>query len=57
LLVANAVIDSKANLALEAGARQKLLSLKEWQAYVGERGRRGLKMPRGFQTVDRLVQG
>jgi topoisomerase-4 subunit A len=37
-----------------AGKRHLAMKLSDMEHYVGERGRRGHKLPRGFQRVDRL---
>ena len=39
-------------LVILSGQRHMRLSAKELQEYVGERGRRGLKLPRGYRTVE-----
>ncbi|MHB8405262.1 MAG: DNA topoisomerase IV subunit A [Gammaproteobacteria bacterium] len=39
-------------LVIISGQRHMTLSPKELKSYVGERGRRGLKLPRGYRTVD-----
>jgi topoisomerase-4 subunit A len=41
-----------ATLIITAGNRQLKLRPADWQHYVGERGRRGNKLPRGFQRVE-----
>ena len=41
-------------LIVQAGARRLTLRHKDWAGYVGERGRRGRKLPRGFQRVEAL---
>ena len=41
-------------LTVIAGARHVTLNDKDLAHYVGERGRRGQKLPRGFQKVDGL---
>jgi topoisomerase-4 subunit A len=40
------------HLIVRAGARHLRLKLKDMEHYVGERARRGAKLPRGFQKVD-----
>ncbi len=37
-----------------AGKRHLAMKLSDMEHYLGERGRRGHKLPRGFQRVDRL---
>lgn len=39
-------------LTVHAGARHMTLTMKDLEHYQGERGRRGQKLPRGFQKVD-----
>lgn len=39
-------------LTVHAGARHMTLTVKDLEHYQGERGRRGQKLPRGFQKVD-----
>ncbi len=46
------VIGSKDVLRLHAGKRHLNLKLADLEHYEGERGRRGNKLPRGFQKVD-----
>ena len=41
-------------LIVRAGARHLALRRRDLEAYLGERGRRGRKLPRGFQRVDAL---
>jgi topoisomerase IV subunit A len=42
-------------LTLYAGKRTLTLKTKEIEFYLNERSRRGHKLPRGFQTVDRIA--
>lgn len=42
------------NLVIFSGNKKLELKPKDWQHYVGERGRRGNKLPRGFQKVSKL---
>ncbi|AHE97540.1 DNA topoisomerase IV subunit A [Thioalkalivibrio paradoxus] len=53
-VVAIAVLPAGATLVVHAGRRFKGMGPSEWAGYEGERGRRGLKLPRGYQKVDRL---
>ncbi|MFN3287365.1 MAG: aminopeptidase P family N-terminal domain-containing protein [Sphingomonadaceae bacterium] len=48
------VLPEKASLVVHSGRKFKGMSPSEWQSYEGERGRRGQRLPRGFQKVDRL---
>lgn len=41
-------------LTVHAGKKFKTMSAAEVDEFAGERGRRGLKLPRGYQKVDRL---
>ena len=43
-----------ATLVLQAGKRTLSLKADDLEHYKGERGRRGNKLPRGFQRVDGL---
>ncbi len=54
LLVSLAVLDESAGLVIHAGKRHLTLKAADLQHYRGERGRRGNKLPRGFQRVDRI---
>lgn len=49
------VLPKGAQLILEAGKRTFTLKQSDLEHYQGERGRRGSKLPRGFQRVDRLL--
>jgi len=48
------VLSPKDILVIHAGARYRKMKPDDFAAYLGDRGRRGLKLPRGFQNVDRL---
>ena len=48
------VVPEGANVVLHAGKRKLTLSAKDLEHYRGERGRRGSKLPRGLQRVDRV---
>ncbi|MBC3494614.1 DNA topoisomerase IV subunit A [Pseudomonas kermanshahensis] len=53
-----AVMAEGATLVLQAGKRTLSLKADDLEHYKGERGRRGSKLPRGFQRVDGLqVEG
>ncbi len=41
-------------LVILSGQRHMSLSSKELRDYIGERGRRGLKLPRGYRSVEAL---
>jgi topoisomerase-4 subunit A len=51
-LVTVQVIDEAQSLVIQAGKRHLTLRFSELEHYRGERGRRGNKLPRGFQKVD-----
>jgi topoisomerase IV subunit A len=46
-----ALLRPQDSLLIEAGARHMTLKPKDWEHFVGERGRRGLKLPRGLRSV------
>ena len=48
------VLAPEDTLVVHAGRRHKSLKPSELEHYHGERGRRGSKLPRGLQNVDRL---
>ena len=50
-----AVVPDGATLVLQAGKRNLSLKPDDLEHYKGERGRRGNKLPRGFQRVDALL--
>ena len=50
-----AVVSPGATLVLQAGKRTLSLKPEDLEHYKGERGRRGNKLPRGFQRVDALL--
>ncbi|OLS61048.1 DNA topoisomerase IV subunit A [Pseudomonas putida] len=50
-----AVLSDGATLVLQAGKRTLSLKGEDLEHYKGERGRRGNKLPRGFQRVDALL--
>ncbi len=49
-----AVLGEGDALRIEAGQRHKLMDPGEQEDYMRGRGKRGLKLPRGFQNVDRI---
>ncbi len=53
-VVAVDVIQQAEKLCVYAGKRHKIMPQSEYEHYRGERGRRGLKLPRGFQNVDKI---
>jgi len=48
------VISPEQSLTVYSGKRYLVLKPKDIEHYLGERGRRGSKLPRGFQRVDLL---
>ena len=54
LLIDFAILSEQATLVLVAGKRTLSLKFSDLEHYQGERGRRGNKLPRGFQRVDAL---
>lgn len=50
------VFSPEDSLTLLSGKRELTLRPKDWAHYQGERGRRGNKLPRGFQKVDALTR-
>ena len=53
-VVALTVLTADDTLTVHAGKRHHNLKPADLQHYEGERGRRGNKLPRGFQNVDRI---
>ncbi|MBA6413915.1 DNA topoisomerase IV subunit A [Parahaliea sp. F7430] len=49
------VLSEKQSLVVYAGKRHLSLKFSELEHYRGERGRRGNKLPRGFQKVDSIA--
>ena len=49
-----AVLREKQSLVIFSGKRQVTIKAKDLAHYHGERGRRGSKLPRGYQRVDRM---
>jgi topoisomerase-4 subunit A len=52
VVVATACVPEGGRLKVESGKRFVVLKAADLNAYEGERGRRGNKLPRGFQKVD-----
>ncbi len=50
------VFDPQDALLVQSGKRSFRLTPEILQGYMGERGRRGRKLPRGFRAVDRVVR-
>jgi len=53
-VVALCVLGEKDSLTIHAGRRHLSMKISDLEHYRGERGRRGNKLPRGFQNVDRV---
>jgi topoisomerase-4 subunit A len=53
-VVAVEVLNSNDSLIIFSGKRHHNLKPSDLAHYSGERGRRGNKLPRGFQNVDRI---
>ncbi len=49
-----AILSADQVLVIKSGNKQLKLKPSDWQHYVGERGRRGNKLPRAFQKVNGL---
>lgn len=54
-VVTVAVLSGKESLKVYSGKRHLGLKRKDLEHYIGERGRRGNKLPRGFQNVDSVI--
>lgn len=54
-MVSIAVLPQEASLILQSGKRTISLKSADLEHYRGERGRRGNKLPRGFQRVDGMT--
>jgi topoisomerase-4 subunit A len=49
-----AILQPSQVLGLTSGNKQLKLKATDWKHYIGERGRRGNKLPRGYQKVDSM---
>ena len=56
-MVAICVLNENEPLTVVAGKRRKVLKKGDLSHYHGERGRRGLKLPRGYQNICALIPG
>ena len=54
-MVACALVTESCELLVHSGKRYLRLKASDLVHYRGERGRRGNKLPRGFQNVDSLA--
>jgi topoisomerase-4 subunit A len=48
------ILQESQRLVLLAGNKKLILKPNDWKHYVGERGRRGNKLPRAFQKMDAM---
>jgi len=53
-VIALGVLSETDSIVIYAGKRHLKLKFSELEHYQGERGRRGNKLPRGFQKVDKM---
>lgn len=56
-MAAVVVVGEDQTLTIHSGKRHHVLKRPDLEHYRGERGRRGNKLPRGFQKVDRIEVG
>ena len=56
-VVGMAVVPPGGSLTLYSGKRHMVLKAADLEHYMGERGRRGNKLPRGYQRVDAVSAG
>jgi topoisomerase-4 subunit A len=54
-VVAMAIVPEGGKLTVHSGKKHKTMKPSELEGYVGERGRRGLKLSQGYRVVDRFV--
>ncbi|GMQ97199.1 MAG: DNA topoisomerase IV subunit A [Gammaproteobacteria bacterium] len=54
-VIAMVLIQDGETLTIHAGAKYKNMKAREVDEHAGERGRRGRKLPRGYQKVDQLL--
>ena len=54
-IVAATLIKPDEKLIVHSGKQHKIMKPSELEIYAGERGRRGLKLPKGYRNVDALV--
>ncbi len=53
-VTALALVQDGEKLTVHSGRKYKVMKPDEVDSYYGERGRRGLKLPRGYRSVDQL---
>jgi topoisomerase-4 subunit A len=49
------VLAPEHGLRIDSGTRHMVIKAADLEHYAGNRGRRGLALPRGWRTVDRLT--
>jgi topoisomerase IV subunit A len=54
VVTALTLIQDGEKLTVHSGKKYKVMKPSEVDSYYGERGRRGLKLPRGYRSVDRM---
>ena len=54
VLAGVAVLGAQQGLRIDSGTRHMVIKLGDLEHYAGNRGRRGMALPRGWRTVDRL---
>ena len=54
-VVTMAIVPEGGKLTVHSGKKHKTMKPSELEGYVGERGRRGLKLSQGYRVVDRFV--
>jgi topoisomerase-4 subunit A len=55
LLVGICVLEPQQGLRIDSGTRHMVIKAADLDHYAGSRGRRGMALPRGWRTVDRLT--
>ena len=51
-VVVSCLLEENSTLVLYSGRRHLSLKARDWEHYIAERGRRGNKLPRGYQRVE-----
>jgi len=54
-MTALAVVPKGGKLRIDSGKRHTMIKFSELENYLGTRGQRGRKLPRGFQTVNSVL--
>lgn len=57
LVAAITVVPEGGKLVIYSGKKHKTMKPAELENYIGERGRRGLKLSQGYRVVDKMVNG